>query len=334
MSSSNGIEPLLVADIGGTNAKFGIASTDIESGQVTIHESRNYPCVEFDSLAEVIEIYREQLTCDWPRLACIAVAGPVLGDKARFTNLDWQVDSNQLKDAFGFDELFLMNDFVTQAYATLYLAPEHLNCLRPGTPVPGTPRLVLGPGTGLGVAALSPVGDGWYPQPGEGGHVNFAPANALQREVHRVLTTTSDYLSVEDLVSGSGLERLYLALGLVRGEELSPLEASEITSQAKTQPESLALQAVQVFLSILGSTAGNATLTLGAFGGVYFSGGILPKIESLIGDSGLSSAFEDKGPMQSLLSETPLYLVTGPTPALAGAAHLLIDRLGLAKSYR
>lgn len=326
-------EPLLVADIGGTNAKFGIASSHQRSGQVAIYETRNYPCVEFDSLVEVIQVYREQVLGEWPRLACIAVAGPVLGARVHFTNLDWQVDFHQLKAAFGFDELLLINDFVTQAYATLYLTREHLHCLRPGTSVPGTPRLVLGPGTGLGVAALSPVGSSWIPQPGEGGHVNFAPANALQCELHRVLSKHSNFVSVEDLVSGSGLARLYLALGQIRGEELPVLEASEITATALAYSSGIAREAVEVFLSILGSAAGNAALTLGAFGGVYFTGGILPKIEPLIGDSGLLSAFEDKGPMQSLLSETPLYLVTGPTPALAGAARLLIDRLGLEANF-
>ncbi len=323
------IEPLLVADIGGTNAKFGIASTHPGSGEVNIYELRSFPCADYPSLEAAIHAYREQVLGDWPRLACIAVAGPVLGDQVRFTNLDWQVDFKNLKNTFDFSELFLINDFVTQAYATLYLPSEHLRCLRPGIPVAETPRLVLGPGTGLGVATLMPFGKSWMPQPGEGGHANFSPVNALQRAILSVLTTDNNYISVENLVSGSGLERLYTAIGQVRGENVAPLKAAEITSSALEKNNPVAAEAVNVFLSVLGSAAGNAALTLGAFGGVYLTGGILPKIDALIDSSDLVSTFEDKGPMQSLLADNPVYLVTGPTPALAGAAHLLIDRLGL-----
>lgn len=325
---------ILVADIGGTNARFGVACEDPDSGVIIVKHQRQFLCSEFDSATEVFEHYRRELDADWPTLACVGVAGPVVSDVVKFINLDWQIDYSTLKTQFGFDELLLVNDFVTQAYAAVHLPDAQIQCFRAGKPKLSTPRLIVGPGTGLGVAALKPLGNGrWLAIPGEAGHVSFAPSNELEREIHRVLSNELSFVAVEDLISGPGLQRLYQALAKIRGETVRLRSAPEITAEACEHPKGIAFETVNVFLSALGGAAGNAALTLGAFAGVYFAGGILPQIQSLIANSGLISAFENKGPLQPLLSETPLHLITGQTPALVGAAHLLIDQIGLTNTY-
>lgn len=329
-------DTLLVADIGGTNAKFALAKFEEDTQAINLSESKVYPCADYDSFEEILEQYQALTTSSWPKYACIAVAGPVIDDKVDITNLDWSIDQKKLKAQFLFQELILTNDFVIQAYATLYL--DNMIELRKGRRVDTSPRLILGPGTGLGVASLIPIDQNhWQPQPGEGGHVGFAPETELEFAVLQTLSHKQTRVTVEDLVSGPGIERLYQTLCEIHGVEYEYQTAAQITHHALAHndsahkytatKDSVQYQTVKMFLEILGSAAGNAALTLGAFNGVYFTGGILPKILPLVEYSDLVARFTRKSPMQGLLAQIPLYIVGGEAPALIGAAHLLIDRL-------
>jgi glucokinase len=323
---TNSDRQVLVADIGGTSAKFALAHLDTVSGEVILTNTKNLPCSQFQTFEEVLKDYQRSLSGELPRHACIA--GPVLDAKVKITNLDWFIDAQSLKSHFKFDDLLLTNDFVIQAYATLHLSSDQIISLRDGSSVSDSPRLILGPGTGLGVATLTPIaGDGWQPQAGEGGHVSFAPETSQERVLLDMLMNTHQRVSVEDLISGPGLERVYSCLVALNKQKLDNLGAAQITELALVDDTSLAFESVQMFLRILGSAAGNAALTCGAFNGVYFSGGILPRIVPLIEKSQLVNVFTDKPPMNKLLANIPLYLINGPTPALVGAAHLLFDHL-------
>ncbi|MFF5263868.1 glucokinase [Actinomadura viridis] len=311
--------PWLVADIGGTNARFAL----IEGPGERPGRVRSLPTREHAALAEAAAAYLAEEEAR-PGAACLAVAGPVSAGRYRLTNAGWAPGTaEQVRGSLGLPVLRIVNDFEALAMALPYLAGDDLRPVGGAAPpVPdGTERLaVLGPGTGLGVAGLLPLDGRWIPLPGEGGHVDVPAATDREIEVLRLLRAEPDVGSAEHLLSGSGLVRLHRLLGVIHGVRVEPLTAARICAM---DGDPLCAETIEVFCALLGSFAGNAALTLGARGGVYLGGGILPRIAGALDRSDFRSRFESKPPVEDYLRAIPTALIVHPGPALVGAAAFL-----------
>jgi glucokinase len=307
---------VLCGDIGGTHTRLALASVHAEN--VTLDQRRQYSNAESASFEEILQRYLADAAT--PNRACLAVAGPTDGHSARLTNLAWQFDTDALSRRFGFP-FKLVNDFEAVAWGLDALSPD---ACRPLQSVPGeahTPRLVLGPGTGLGVALSVWTGRGYRPVPGEGGHIGFAPANEEQVALLRFTQERYGRASIERILSGPGIADLYrfcrVASGDSATEERTP---DEITRGALDGIDPMAAWAMRLFSRILGQTAGDLALAGGARGGVYIAGGIPPRILPLLEDGELLKGFRDKGRFKSWVETVPLTVVTDPDIGLKGAA--------------
>ncbi|GAA4096394.1 glucokinase [Actinomadura miaoliensis] len=312
--------PWLVGDVGGTNARFAL----VETPDAAPTRVRVLPTRDFTGLGEAAAAYLADETVR-PAAACLAVAGPVGGGRYHLTNADWRPgEVADVRERLGLPVVEVVNDFAALAASLPSLGPDDMRPVGGDTaPAPdGTaPLAVLGPGTGMGVAGLVPVPGGqWIPTPGEGGHVDAPAATDEEIEVARLLRDECGVASAELLLSGDGLARLHRLLGAVRGTPAEPLTAAQIVAGLD---DPLCADAVAVFCALLGSFAGNVALTLGARGGVYLGGGILPRITDALEASDFRARFEAKPPVEGYLRAIPTALVVHPYPALLGAAaHL------------
>ena len=327
------IFPLIVADIGGTNARFGIATgAKSQNQRLIIEQQKVYACSDFNSFETLFKNYLSLVSSIkglFPKHACIAIAAPIVKDTITMTNLDWSFSSNALCLESNMKKVHFINDFGALAYATLSLKPSELKTIYSSKTPPSASqaRAIIGPGTGLGIAGLVYTPSGWHPVCGEGGHVSFAPTTALQHEIKSTLTTTlnTQHISVENLLSGPGLVNLYQAICIIHNTDINSYTAKEISELAITKSDEYCVTTLKVFTQILGASAGDVALSMGAFGGVYLSGGILPKIIDAIDTKIFKEHYLNKGVKQGLLESIPVYLVNTPLPALTGAAHYMFD---------
>lgn len=308
--------PILVADIGGTNARFAIAHI---GESISLSQLRIFPTDDYDSLPAAIAAYLAGNSDERPHVASIAIAGPVVADLVRMTNCPWSFRPSALANDLGMDQVSVLNDFEAIACALPYLEEDDLLKIGPGTIQDGGNKIVLGPGTGIGVAAITAVGSGWKVLTSEGGHVGFAPADDLERQILRTVKYKYPRVSVERVISGQGFTTLYQALASLRGEAAEPLKAKEITRRALDNPDSHCGEVVDIFCSILGTFAGDMAVTFNATGGVYLAGGILPRIQEFFLASQFRSRFEDKGRL-TYVKDIPTLQIMAKQPALIGAA--------------
>ena len=319
--------PYIVADVGGTNVCFGLvtgrkkATADYEICQLWSQATE-----EFDSFENCLDAYIATLNCQRPTNACIAIAGPITADHVQMTNLNWGFSIPGLRRQFGIDRLEVLNDFGALAYSTLHVRTSDLCVIHAGTPIADAPRAVIGPGTGLGVAALVSTAGGWRPVTGEGGHMAFAPPKGKTAKILELVHRDMDHVYVETLLSGPGMARLHQARAIVEGKAVSPLSPEEITAHAVAGTDSACRETLDLFCHLLGRTAGDITLIYGARGGVYLGGGILPRIEDILQESTFMDGFQSKGLMSDYLANVPVYLMTGNHPALLGAAAWFYDQ--------
>jgi glucokinase len=311
---------LLVADIGGTNGRFGMASVDERTGIITLQQVRTYLNEDFSDLGGLLKQYLSTLDDDVPGSACLAVAGPTDGFTGFMVNLDWEIDAYNLEQVSAITRIQLVNDFAAQAAAVLRLGATDIVCLHEGTAGAGG-IAVIGPGTGLGVAALTP-GMNRKVLSGEGGHMSWAPVDERERALHSYLRDRVDYLCVESLLSGAGLVRIYEFLNQDGPQSPIPLGPAHITDRALGDTDATCTDCVQMFLAILGSVAGDLVLAQGATAGLYLGGGILPRIEPLIAQSALLDRFQSKGPLSPYMENIPVNLITAENTTLTGAAAL------------
>ncbi|QYC42572.1 Glucokinase [Nonomuraea coxensis DSM 45129] len=308
--------PWLVADIGGTNARFGlVTSLDEPPSRVAVLAGADHP-----TLPDAVAAYLAQHAGGArPGAACLALAGPIDGDRYRLTNSAW---AGSVRD-LGVPYARLLNDFEALALSLPHLAGDDLVPL--GGPEPGHGvKAVLGPGTGLGVSALVPAEHGWTPVPGEGGHVTLPVVDERELEVVRVLRARGlPHVVAEHVLSGPGLVRLHRALAEVNGVSAPELSAADIVARLD---DSLCAETVEVFCSLLGGFAGNVALTLGARGGVYLGGGVLPRIVERVRASDFRSRFTSNPDMSAYLEGIGTALIVAPQPALTGAAAWLNRR--------
>lgn len=325
------IFPFVVADIGGTNARFGLATGEKDQNNRFIIEQQHvYPCAEFKNFELV---FKEYLTLvGKQQYACIAIAAPIVGDKVEMTNLNWSFSVEELCQQNNMSKIHVINDFGALAYSTLYLQSDELKTIYAGNKKSQTnqtqSRAIIGPGTGLGIACLLSTNSGWHPVCGEGGHVSFAALDTLQIQLRQALLSIlkTQHLSIENLLSGPGLVNLYRAVCKINNTKEKNYSPTDISARAKQKSDANCGAALKLFTQILGASAGDIALTYGAFGGVYLSGGILPKIINDMDTELLISNYLNKGVKQDLLKTIPIYLVSAPMPALTGAAHWAFDQ--------
>jgi len=317
---------ILVADIGGTNARFAIARFDSETDTPQLSEFRSFPCADFHTLEDVLALYLDELKTETPPSACLAVAGPVANGGAHLTNLGWHPQVITLQTQFGFDAVELVNDFAALARSTTVLGPADLLELRRGEPVPGGPVSVMGPGTGFGLALLVHHKNGCSIVSGEGGHISFVPHGDMETQIWKALQENMGRVTVETLLSGVGLMRIYRELCHLN--KISPLnyDPRTISYQALDNGDEICLKTLDLFCSMLGSVTGDIVLSHGATGGVFLGGGILPKISEFLVGSQFVERFLDKPPMQDFVAKAPVHLITAPNAALKGAALLFHER--------
>lgn len=315
-----GDNSLLIGDIGGTNARFALASRNTYG----FTEELTLPCADFESAHLAIEHYLDARRAPPPEIICLAAAGPLIDGSVRFTNNHWQLTVTDLLARFPDSKVRLLNDFEAIAYCVPHLGDDELLPvgLPAAKPLQGERFTVgvVGPGTGLGAVGLKRVNGINIPIPGEGGHVGFAPATQVQLEILTVLREHYDRVSAERLVCGPGLENVHWALGRVHGADWPRRTAREILDAASSNEDGRAAEAVQMFMEVLGQVAGDFALTIGASDGIFLAGGILPRYPDLLINSGFRTGFENKGRVRSAMEAIPTQLILHQNPGLLGAA--------------
>ena len=305
----------LVADIGGTNARFALTGPGGAIEHQRILHGHDFPAFE-DALAAYLEAEEVK-----PDRAAVAVASPVLGDRVTFTNSPWSFSIDALRKRFGFEPLLVLNDFEANALAVPYLRPADLVKVGGGAAVPGAPVAILGPGSGLGVAGLVHAPTGWMALPGEGGHATMPGVDEREAAVIAKLRVRFGHVSAERVLSGPGLVNLYAAIAEL--EHVTP--RSPTPAEVVQGRDTISRDAVDMFCAMLGTLAGDVALTLGARGGVYIAGGIVPKLGVRFVNSGFRERFVAKGRFRDYLAAIPTFVVTHPVPAFVGLAALVGD---------
>jgi glucokinase len=318
--------PWLVADIGGTNARFGW----VTGPGTAVEHVRTLACAAHAGPAEAAAAYlgdlRARLGTAYqpPRAAAWAVATAVAEDRVNLTNSGWSFSRRDARDGLALHTLQVLNDFEALALALPHLRPSQLRPVgRTPEPGPGGALAVVGPGTGLGVAAIVPACGGWVAVPGEGGHATLAPADDHESAVLAAARREFPHVSAERLLSGIGLPVLHRAVAAVDGLVMPDLSAEQIVEQGLTGADAHCSQTLDLFCALLGSFAGNVALTTGARGGVFIGGGIVPRLGERFFVSRFRERFEAKGRFRPYLQAIPTWLITDTLAALTGASAAL-----------
>lgn len=315
-------EAVLVADIGGTNARFALASKDL--GAINIENVKKFRAKDFENISGVLDAYLSAVPVR-PKAACFAVAGPVTGSTMEFTNSPWRLNAEDIKSAFSLKSFSAINDFAALACSIRRLNRSDVLSVKPGTADDASPALVIGPGTGFGQALIVPCHGSMHIIPTEGGHIAVAPVTDEERAVIEFIARETHIVSVEKLLSGPGLVNIYQALCAARGAPGVFVKAREITAAAMERTCPVAERTVGLFCEFLGRIAGDAVLAAGARGGVFLGGGILPKIQDMLLGSKFQERFLDKGPMRSFVEPVPVGMIIRDDAALIGAAATLLE---------
>ncbi|HZT88535.1 MAG TPA: glucokinase [Stellaceae bacterium] len=312
-------ETRLVGDIGGTNARFGLVAPD-----GTLLHSSILADADYATLEDAIRAYlgmRGELPM--PRMGALAIASAITGDRVAMTNHSWAFSTSEMRRSLGFERLEVLNDFTAAALALPHLGPKDRMVVGGGAPVAGRPIGVLGPGSGLGVSGLIPNGAGWIALTGEGGHSTMAPATHRENAVLDLMRRRFDHVSAERCISGPGLVNLYRTLAELDGVPAALDTPAQITDPASALQDPLCHETIEMFCSMLGTVAGNLALTLGAQGGVYIAGGVVPRLGERFLASPFRERFEAKGRFRPYLTAIPTYVSTHPLLAFLGCAAAL-----------
>ncbi len=309
----------LIADIGGTNARFALVTDN------QIHDELELSCAQYSTLSQAIEYYLHRVGTQRPQQAAIAIAAALTGDHVSMTNSPWQFSISSLRKELQLERLIVLNDFTALAMAIRQLPDSELMRVGGLEPAKHKPIALLGPGTGLGMSGLIPVDGAWIPIEGEGGHVGWTPSNEREAAVLHHLWQRYDHVSTERVLSGMGLVNLYTSLCALDGKASHNYEPADITDHGMHATDPMCAEALQMFCGILGTAAGNLVLTLGAKGGVYIGGGIVPRLGDYFLRSPFRQRFESKGRYESYLAPVPAYVITAKQPAFTGLMHSFIE---------
>jgi glucokinase len=314
----------LVADLGGTNARFAIADPDT----MKITEEAILPTSSATTLVELVEQYLRKCPGPRPTAASFACAGPVVGDRCTLTNAQIEFSIEATQHQLGLSILLVVNDFAAVARAIPELQPEEIIQIGDGALDVEPAALAIGPGTGLGVATVLRSGTGWHVLAGEGGHVGLSGLYEDQGlEILRVLRDELGLPSAESVLSGPGLTRLFMTLADLRGERVAADESrpSLIVDRACAGTDEHCVATLNLFCQILGATAANAALTTGATGGVFLAGGVVRRFPDFLARSAFRERFVTHPDLGHYLERIGTAVVVAPEPGLVGAFHLLLD---------
>ena len=318
---------VLLADIGGTHARFACLKLDDPVPQL-IGVYAADTCPSFDAVMAQLRTSIEQLNLSLGRLAriCLAVAANPSADEIVLTNNAWRFNRIELSETLGCADIRVVNDFAAVARSLPLLRPEDTVQIGGGEAQAGGVMVAIGPGTGTGVASLILDGVGEpLVVPGEGGHVDFAPVGDIEIAVLQYLRGQFERVSIERLLSGDGILNLYRALCDIHGRGITLSTPEAVGKAAQAHSDTMAAEAMAVFFAVLGSVAGDLALTLGARGGLYIAGGIVPRYIELLRHSQFRSRFESKGRFAGYNAGIPSFVVTHPNPGLLGVACFSID---------
>ena len=323
---------LLVADIGGTNARF--AYKDDVSNELS--NFSYLKCTDFENIFDAIKYYQEENNLHIKNMS-IAVASTTKHDAIKFTNNHWNFKQSEVFEYFKLDKLIFINDFVAQSlcfstfYKDLTIDPSlnnktalnnNLDIVRPGIPIKKAPLLVTGPGTGLGVCTLLNLDGSSIAIEGEGGHSSFAPNSDIEVELLQFLRKKYDHVSNERIVSGSGIEEIFKFILSRQGKQSSKLKAPEIGEKALLGEQD-ALNSVKLMFSILGTIVSSVILINGAQGGVILSGGITPKLHRIFKESNFEKNLLNKGRRYNYIKDVPIWLTKDNNNGLKGALNAI-----------
>ena len=306
----------LIADIGATQSRCAVIDGDGRIQAPEVFQNRR-----FDDIQGLLRGYLERCPTR-PGSAALAVAAPVLEDEVRMPNLGWRFSRGSLTGELGLRELVVVNDFAAVAWGLPALATADLLKVGGGAPVAGTAMATLGPGSGLGVATTAPCGDRWTVVEGEGGNISFAGVTPAQQSVAEHIRARHGHCSAENFLSGPGLVNIHMALAALEGRKVARPSPAQV-SKAAAHGDALAGAALDMFFEVLGAVAGNLALTVGARGGVYIAGGIVPQLLEPLRQSRFRERFEEKGRYRFYLEAIPTYAITDPYPAFRGLRRLL-----------
>jgi glucokinase len=321
-------------DIGGT--KTILQSAEISHGKARALLTHRYDNHNFATFSEIFQDFLDRTRgTGHPLAACFAVAGPVVTQQVELTNLPWKINSSTISAEFSIPSVKLINDFEAAALGIESLSPDDMTILQTGKSLAHSMRVALGAGTGMGVAWLTWLEGRYFAVPTEAGHMDFAPTSMLQIQLLEALHNKFGHVSVERLLSGSGLTNIFkfLQMNSATASNLAPIHLEEdsgatITTLALTHQHPVAIKSINLFADIYGAYAGNLALTGLTRGGVYIAGGIAPKILNILKLGGFMRAFHAKGRFSELMHEFPVYIITNPEVGLLGArqeAHHLLN---------
>jgi glucokinase len=316
MGSDTRTTTRLVADIGGTNVRFAL----LRPGSDEPEQERNLVCADFMGLEQAARHYLAQVGNPSVREAAIDVATAVTGDLIKLTNSPWAFSIEQTRRQLGLDRLLVLNDFTALALSLPLLQPTELRQVGRGAALPRAPIALIGAGTGLGVSGLLPSGSGWVPLEGEGGHTAFSPMDDREDGVLCALRARFGHVSTERLASGPGLVNIYQSLCQMDHVPVRGLEPQHVTEAGLVGSDAQCAEALAMFCGILGTAAANLVITLGARGGLYLGGGIVPKLGDYLDRSPFRARFEHKGRFSGYVAAVPSFVILADYPALRGLA--------------
>lgn len=309
----------LVGDIGATNARFAMLRPDGSLSPARVFDSQAHA----DMADAILGYLAEESPSVRPTVGVLALAAAVVGDRVRMSNHPWNFSIEALRARLGLDALHVLNDFAANALSIPDLGAADVVQVGTGSAAAGAPIGVIGPGSGLGVSALLRVGDRAVPLHSEGGHVTMPAITPRESAVLSHMRQRYDHVSAERLLSGAGLVNLYETLCALDNVPSASFTPAQVTDPQIGAEDPRAGEATAMFCAMLGTVAGNLALTLGARGGVYIAGGIVPKLGPAFHDSAFRARFEQKGRFLGYLKDIPTYVITRPVPALLGAARFL-----------
>jgi glucokinase len=319
----------LLADVGGTNIRFALTGKDAagcNAGRLIMPV--RFACADYAGLAEAIIAYLMQ-TGVRPDGACLAVAGPVIGDRVSLTNSAWSFSIAGTERRFGFKPLLVVNDFQALAHALPRLGPDDVAAIGPPMAVGRAAKAVLGPGTGFGVAGLVPDGAHWVAVTSEGGHMSFAPNDEREEAVIAYLRPRfSGRVSLDRLLCGSGVVAIFEALSALAGQSAMLPGAAEIAARGLAGSCPTSRATLEFFCAALGSVAGDLALVFAAQGGIYLGGGIAPRLLPILASGSFRQRFEAKGREAALVAGIPSCVITRETATLNGAAQIMAHHRG------
>lgn len=335
---------LLIGDIGGTKTILRLVEADVQAKSFHTLREEKYVSASFSDLVPMVKQFLGTDNQKKPESACFGIAGPVISNMSRLTNLNWDLDGTRLEQELSINKVRLINDFAANSYGVLGLKDSELESLQTGEINKNSPIAIIGAGTGLGEGFLIPQGNSYQVFATEGGHSDFAPRNDLEFNLLKYLRTKLNisHVSVERVVSGQGIISIYQFLrdtnfapesasigkqiALWEQETEKNIDPGAIISQGATDGDDLCTKAMTMFIEAYGAEAGNLAAKLLPYGGMYIAGGIAAKNLSLMKDGIFLNAFKDKGRMVPLMERIPLNIVLNPQVGLLGAFLYLLDK--------